>query len=688
MRGTALSAIGATMALAAASQETGADAVLMISVLGPLHATVGGVSVNLRSRKARAVLAYLALSKSGRETRERLVGLLWSESSEDKARASLRQTLRELRDGLSAAGYKGLATPRETLALDSRTVVVDVNAVLRHGVDGEVHHELLAQRNIMDSFLQDLVDADPAFAQWARAQRQMIHDSILRQLEDGLRRPDVASGARRRICEALLGIDPTHEEACRCVMRGRAEDGDLAGAVRAYDTLWRLLGDEYDSEPSLATQDLAARIKMGLFEPSSATDTRAAAPAPARPTKVALTVESFVLQSIDSARVHLVDGFRRNLIACLVRFREWFVLEGHPGEATPRVARADVSGRYQLAAAAGQLGSIVYLALTLREVDTGLYIWSERFELALNGWFEVQQRVVRRIAMTLNVQLSAERLARLSHEPDVSLTVYDKWLRGQAMLARFDPDVWSRAGQLFAEAAAEAPNFSLAFSSQAEMNNSIHIAHPGIFRDARKATGTLDIARRAVEVDPTDSRAQLCLGWSYAMAKLFPQAAIHMELAAGLNPNDSWTLMSTALFNAFYGELDRALDLARQSLEMSLSPTTAHWAYHVSILFLAGDYEGTIDATDRTQDVIRTMPAWRAASLFHLGRLDEARVDAARFIVGTRQRWFGAMAPNEAAIGRWLLHLYPIRDAANWERLRVGVTGAGIPDAGIRHNDW
>ena len=533
----------------------------------------------------------------------------------------------------------------------------------------------------MDSFLQDLVDADPAFGQWARAQRQVIHDSILRQLEDGLRRPDVASGARRRICEALLGLDPTHEEACRCVMRGRAEDGDLAGAIRAYDTLWRLLGDEYDSEPSMATQDLAARIKMGLFESSPAT----APAAPARPTKIALTVDPFVLQSIDSARVHLVDGFRRDLIACLVRFREWFVLEGSPAEPN---RRSDVSGRYQLAAAAGQIDSIVYLALTLREVDSGLYIWSERFELALNGWFEVQQRIVRRIAMTLNVQLSAERLARLSHEPDVSLPVYDKWLRGQAMVARFDPDVWGRAGQLFAEAAAEAPNFSLAFSSQAEMNNTIHIAHPGVLRDPRKTAGTLEIARRAVEVDPTDSRAQLCLGWSYAMAKLFPQAAIHMELAGGLNPNDSWTLMSTALFNAFYGECDRALDLARQSLQMSLSPTTTHWAYQVSILFLAGDYEGTIDAADRAQDVFRTLPAWRAASLFHLGRLEQARADAARFKVGIRQRWFGAQAPDEAAIGRWLLHLYPIRDAGNWERLRAGVTGAGIPDAGLRHNDW
>jgi hypothetical protein len=37
------------------------------------------------------------------------------------------------------------------------------------------------------------------------------------------------------------------------------------------------------------------------------------------------------------------------------------------------------------------------------------------------------------IASSLNVQLSAERLRRLAGEPDVSLDVYDRWLRGQSL---------------------------------------------------------------------------------------------------------------------------------------------------------------------------------------------------------------------------------------------------------------
>src|SRR5918993_690303 len=73
---------------------------LDLLVLGPVRASVGGRAIRLRSRKARALLGYLALCDRGEETRERLVGLLWSESGEEKARASLRQVVHELREAL------------------------------------------------------------------------------------------------------------------------------------------------------------------------------------------------------------------------------------------------------------------------------------------------------------------------------------------------------------------------------------------------------------------------------------------------------------------------------------------------------------------------------------------------------------------------------------------------------------
>ena len=227
----------------------------------------------------------------------------------------------------------------------------------------------------------------------------------------------------------------------------------------------------------------------------------------------------------------MVNGFRLDLIASLVRFREWYVIETagpSPGQAPPDLTR------YQITAVAYQSAAALTLVLALRELDANVYVWSERLELRLANWFEVQQRIVRRVAMSLNVQLSVERMSRLAHEPDVSLTVLDKWLRGQALADRFDPGSWDRARHLFAEATVEAPNFSLAHASLAEINNTEHIVYPGMFRAADKALATIVIARKAVALDPMDARAQLCLGWSFAMAHQHSRAATHMDLARAI----------------------------------------------------------------------------------------------------------------------------------------------------------
>ena len=120
---------------------------------------------------------------------------------------------------------------------------------------------------------------------------------------------------------------------------------------------------------------------------------------------------------------------------------------------------------------------------------------------------------------------------RLAAEPDISLANYDRWLRGQALINSFSADNWKRARQIFKDTIREASNFSPAYSSLVQMHNSVHFAHPGVFRDPEQARQTLELAKTAVQLDPVDSRAQLCLGWAYAMAKQNAQAELHMDLA-------------------------------------------------------------------------------------------------------------------------------------------------------------
>jgi TolB-like protein len=545
-------------------------------------------------------------------------------------------------------------------------------------------------------------DLDPSFRIWVLAKRQTIHDRLMRSLGAGLVAKDIAADVKTEIATAIANLDPTHEEACCHLMRLHAEEGDMAGALRIYKALWDLLDRDYGMEPSAVTEELVADIKLGAFErpagrfgvrlESGGRAVRTSHGPSDRPivpgarhsvasAKMRLVLRPFQMHGIDSDHAHLVQGFNLHLAACLVRFREWTDID------RPLAAVAlpppDLAPQYCIETTAYQAGAEINLVMVLRDEATGIYIWSESLRLSLDTWFETQQRIIRRIATSLNVQLSAERLMRLAGEPDVSLDVHDRWLRGQSLHFKYDAESWQRAVTIFRDAIRENPTFSPCYSSLVQMNNIEHFVHPGIFRDLGKAKATLELAKRAVQLDPIDSRAHLCCGWSHVMALREAEAAPHMELACELNDNDPWTLLSSAACCVFCGSIEQARLRAEQSLALSLAPSYLEWGYHGIIRFLCGDYVGALEAVDRAEGVIKTLPAWRAAALFHLGQPDMAREEAQRFLNGIRSFWVGSSAPTDEAVVRWALQAHPISVSARWEVLRDGLRGAGLPVEGI-----
>src|SRR3954452_483371 len=115
------------------------DARLSISMVGRTALRFNGELLELSTQKAGAVLSYLALTELKQESRERLVGLLWSRSDEEKARGSLRQVIRELRSVFEDAGYSGFAAGRLSIHLDAKLVEVDVESIIKAAERGRVH---------------------------------------------------------------------------------------------------------------------------------------------------------------------------------------------------------------------------------------------------------------------------------------------------------------------------------------------------------------------------------------------------------------------------------------------------------------------------------------------------------------------------------------------------------------------
>jgi len=468
---------------------------LTISLFGGISLRLGGREIAIPNRKAKALLGYLAFTPTMSATREQLVGLLWSESDEGRARANLRQVLRALRAALARNGFAGFLTDWTDVALEPGSIKLDVAGVLDSVAAGRPHDLLLDHQGLTDTLMAGYEDIDPEFCNWLRVKRGSLHKRVALDLESALRDGGAAqSGMHERTARALLNLDPTHEVAARALIRARADAGDIGGALRIYNSLWEVLVNEHDTEPSKPTQELIAKVK--LEQPLDSVETAAlpgarslvAKSLPAVPAsltaepKLVVSVTEFDASSVAQEQRYLVQGFRSELIACLVRFREWLVCDQATGFMTPVIPGRPV-GEFVIEASAFQVADGVRLVLMLREVATNAYLWSERFQISIANWFDAQQSVVRRLAIALNVYLSAERMATIASRPATNLRANDLWLLGQAAVLNVDPRNWERARDFFRQVIAQMPDFAPAYSSLAQLNNAYHLAMPGVFRD-------------------------------------------------------------------------------------------------------------------------------------------------------------------------------------------------------------
>jgi DNA-binding SARP family transcriptional activator len=92
---------------------------LNLVLFGSFHATLGARPVELPLKKAQALLAFLALAPGHRCARERLAGLLWSDTPDEQARNSLRQTLFAIRSALGRTSARYLAGDAASVWLES-----------------------------------------------------------------------------------------------------------------------------------------------------------------------------------------------------------------------------------------------------------------------------------------------------------------------------------------------------------------------------------------------------------------------------------------------------------------------------------------------------------------------------------------------------------------------------------------
>ena len=258
---------------------------LEIALLGPPRVERDGKRVTFDTRKATALLAYLALADRPL-LREALCDLLWPAHDPGRARGALRRTLSTLR---RAVGEEWIETVGDSVVLRRGPgLKLDVERFRQLAANGASLERLREAIALFTGrFLEGFSLRDsPEFDDWQIREA----GGLERELASALRHLVANVTARGDYAQAIsharrwLELDPLNESAHRELIRLYAWSGDRAGALEQYRHCVRTLSQELGVAPLDETAALYEQVSGGSLVPPRDAETPPAVTTSARTT--------------------------------------------------------------------------------------------------------------------------------------------------------------------------------------------------------------------------------------------------------------------------------------------------------------------------------------------------------------------------------------------------------------------
>jgi DNA-binding SARP family transcriptional activator len=379
--------------------------IVRIHLLGSMRATTSlSTDILPKGRKARALLGYLSLNSGECVTRARLAAMLWDRVPDTHARASLRQSLRELSSAMGPLACKLILADRDTVRLNACLCWIDAVAVLaREPLFPQSSRRDLAEPSTGE-LLEELDGTSTSFDQWLFCARARFREQLREVLEADLHQLiHSKADAKKRALTArrIITFDPTHEGASRALMHALTDMGERAQALREYARCRHALHTILDVEPSQETRALCRAIRS--FAGRECGLTADSEPVPSKASRLRVGVLPFLSMCSKKAET-LAFSLSQEVAAGLARFR-WFDVIA-PISLMHRPSKTDLNEQLlkrkelDYVVDGALLVSARTFKISVRLLDLAQFcrpVWSDRFELEAGELHQLDEQVTARI---------------------------------------------------------------------------------------------------------------------------------------------------------------------------------------------------------------------------------------------------------------------------------------------------
>jgi TolB-like protein/DNA-binding SARP family transcriptional activator len=569
-------------------------AVMHLNLLGGCRVRgAQGEDLRLPTRKAEALLAYLACHAGQWQPRDRLTALLWGDRSDRQARHSLSQTLLSIRRCCAGVGPL-LAVEREAIMLHADAAEVDAAAFQRLAATAD------GLRSALDLYAGPFLDGfnlrEPAFEDWLIRERERLHGMAFGAFL-ALADSQAAAGNWSAAVATLNGairFDPLAEEAHRHLMSLQIEHGLRNDAIRVYRNLAETLERELKTQPDPATtaiyQAAMVRPENALLQQATAAPRSSkpdTAPVPSErlgtersdargPRRASVAIMPFVDQDSGlGAKTLLARGLTHDVITRLAKLRSLFVIaQGTIFALAEKGVGAEEAGRllnvdFVTSGTLRQRNGRVAITIELVETRCGRIVWTEQLERALDDSLTMEEEIIDRIVSSIASEIEVVERNRAILKPPGSLDAWEALHCGFWHMYRFNEADNERAKRFFKLAVRLDPTMARAHAGL----SFTHFQNAFLLRPSERPqeiTRAHETACESMIADDRDPAAHWAMGRALWLRGDHEQSLRELGSAVEMSPNFALAHYTLSFVHCQSGDAATAIRHADRS--HSLSP--------------------------------------------------------------------------------------------------------------------
>ncbi|WP_371826888.1 adenylate/guanylate cyclase domain-containing protein [Microvirga sp. VF16] len=401
----------------------------------------------------------------------------------------------------------------------------------------------------------------------------------------------------------------------------------------------------------LAFTDLGPQKIKNIGEPVRAYALKATSTAQSRtetvkspplPDKPSIAVLPFTNMSGDPEQDYFADGIVEEIIAALSRFRSLFVIARnstftYKGKAVDvRQVSRELGVRYVLEGSVRKAGNRLRIIAQLIDATVGNHIWSERYDGELADIFDLQDRVTEAIVGAIEPTITLSEIERAKRKRPDSLDAYDCVMRALPAIWSQDAETTAEGLRLAEQAIALDSTYALpkALAAWCYAQRLSYLRTKNPAEDRSRAT---TLAQDAVRLDDNDPLVLTCAGSAHSILREHALAQSLIEKAMKLDPNSAWTCQRSGWINVYVRQSDKALEHFNRAMRLSpVDPLIFNIFIGIGCAYFAKtEYD---EAARWIEKGLREKPdaVWAnralTASLYHAGRIDEAKITYATLL--------------------------------------------------------